>query len=138
MKPIISLRPSVFFGFNRLVLKGPLCQFIMTSLGSFSMHYCFTTVESTNFGQGRFLFHSRIQLYHRITITQVYQTKNSVAFSPQASYTATAVNLGFLDRSRYFLFEVAPQLSSRGLVDPVPDPLLLRKSDSAGNRRQEL
>jgi hypothetical protein len=33
---------------------------------------------------------------------------------------------GFLDRSRYFL-EISPQLSSRGWVDPVPDPLLLRK-----------
>jgi hypothetical protein len=42
--------------------------------------------------------------------------------------------LGFLDRSRYFLFQVAPQLYSRGLVDPVPDPLLLSKSGSAGNR----
>jgi hypothetical protein len=35
----------------------------------------------------------------------------------------TAVNLGFLDRSRYFFIQVAPQLSSRGLVDPVTDPL---------------
>jgi hypothetical protein len=35
--------------------------------------------------------------------------------------------LGFLDRSRYFLFQVAPQLWSRGWVDPVRDPLLLRK-----------
>jgi hypothetical protein len=42
--------------------------------------------------------------------------------------------LGFLDRSRYFFFEVALQLYSRGRVDPVPDPLLLRKSGSAGNR----
>jgi hypothetical protein len=42
--------------------------------------------------------------------------------------------LGFLDRSRYFFFQVAPQLYSRGRVDPVPDPLLLRKSGSAGNR----
>jgi hypothetical protein len=40
--------------------------------------------------------------------------------------------LGFLDRSRYFFFEVAPQLYSRGWVDPVPDPLLLRKSGRAG------
>jgi hypothetical protein len=31
-------------------------------------------------------------------------------------------------------FQVAPQLYSRGWVDPVPDPLLLRKSGSAGNR----
>jgi hypothetical protein len=42
--------------------------------------------------------------------------------------------LGFLDRSRYFFFQVAPQLYSRGWVDPVPDPLLLRKSGKAGNR----
>jgi hypothetical protein len=42
--------------------------------------------------------------------------------------------LGFLDRSRYFFFQVAPQLYSRGRVDPVPDPLLLRKSGSAGDR----
>jgi hypothetical protein len=42
--------------------------------------------------------------------------------------------LGFLDRSRYFFFVVAPQLYSRGWVDPVPDPLLLRISGSAKNR----
>jgi hypothetical protein len=41
---------------------------------------------------------------------------------------------GFLDRSRYFFFQIAPQLYSRGRVDPVPDPLLIRKSGSAGNR----
>jgi hypothetical protein len=42
--------------------------------------------------------------------------------------------LGFLDRSRYFFFQVAPQLYSRGWVDPVSGPLLLRKSFSAGSR----
>jgi hypothetical protein len=42
--------------------------------------------------------------------------------------------LGFLDRSRYFFFQVAPQLYLRGWVDLVPDPLLLTKSGSAGNR----
>jgi hypothetical protein len=36
-------------------------------------------------------------------------------------------NLGFLDRSRYFFFQVAPQLYSRGWVDPIPHPPLLRK-----------
>jgi hypothetical protein len=41
--------------------------------------------------------------------------------------------LGFLDRSSHFFFQVAPQLYSRGWVDPVPYPLLLRKSGSAGN-----
>jgi hypothetical protein len=42
--------------------------------------------------------------------------------------------LDFLDRSRYFLFQVAPQLYSRGWVDLVPDPLFLGKSGIAGNR----
>jgi hypothetical protein len=86
---------------------------------------------------------------------------NSMAFSRQANYTAwatdvgprilvptfadrgvsrgqsggsfTAVNVCFLDRNRYFIFPVAIQLSLRGWVDPVPDPLLLRKSGNAGN-----
>jgi hypothetical protein len=44
--------------------------------------------------------------------------------------------LGSPDWSRYFFFQVAPQLYSRGWVDPVPDPLLLRKSGSAGNRNR--
>jgi hypothetical protein len=42
--------------------------------------------------------------------------------------------LGFLDRSRYFFFQVALQLYSRGSVDPVPNPLLLRRSDNTGNQ----
>jgi hypothetical protein len=42
--------------------------------------------------------------------------------------------LGFLDRSRYSSFQVASQLYSRGCVDPVPDPLLLRKSGNTENR----
>jgi hypothetical protein len=46
--------------------------------------------------------------------------------------------LGFLDRNRYFFFQVAPQLYSRGWVDPVPDPILLRKSGSEGNRTRDL
>jgi hypothetical protein len=48
----------------------------------------------------------------------------------------TAIKLGFLYRSRYFFIQVAPQLSSRGWVDPVPDPLFLRKSGRAGNRNR--
>jgi hypothetical protein len=46
--------------------------------------------------------------------------------------------LGFLDRSRYFFFQVAPQLYSGGWVDPIPDPLLLRKSGCAGNWTRDL
>jgi hypothetical protein len=43
--------------------------------------------------------------------------------------------LGFLDRSRYFFSQVAPQLYSWGWAYTFPDPLL-RKSGSAGNRTQ--
>jgi hypothetical protein len=39
--------------------------------------------------------------------------------------------LGFLDSSCYYFFQVAPQLYSRGWLDPILDPLLLRKSGSA-------
>jgi hypothetical protein len=43
-------------------------------------------------------------------------------------------NLSF-SRSEPLLFiQVAPQLYSRSREGPVPDPLLLRKSDGAGNR----
>jgi hypothetical protein len=42
--------------------------------------------------------------------------------------------LGFLDRIHNFFSQVTPQLYSRGWVDPVPDPLLLRKSGNVGNR----
>jgi hypothetical protein len=56
----------------------------------------------------------------------------------QRGGTTTAVNLSFLDRSCYFFFQVAPHLSSRAWVYPVPDPLLLRKSRSAGKRTRDL
>jgi hypothetical protein len=45
----------------------------------------------------------------------------------------TVVNLSFLDRSRYFSFRYLVIYPHKGGVDPVPDPLLLRKSGSAGN-----
>jgi hypothetical protein len=60
----------------------------------------------------------------------------SVAWSAQR--IPKAVKLGFPDRSRYFSIQVAPQLSSRGWEDPVPDTLLLRKSGSAGNGTRDL
>jgi hypothetical protein len=45
--------------------------------------------------------------------------------------------LGFLDRSRnFFIFEIVPQLYSRGWMDPVPEPLFFRNSGSAGNRNR--
>jgi hypothetical protein len=44
----------------------------------------------------------------------------------------------FLDGNRYIFFQAAPRLYSRGWMDPVPEPLLLRKSGSAGNRTQDL
>jgi hypothetical protein len=79
-----------------------------------------------------------------------------VAFNPQANYTnwvtatcwrilvptsadigvscgqrgssLTVLNLSFPDRNSDLFFQVAPHLSSRGWVDPIPDPLLIRKS----------
>jgi hypothetical protein len=45
--------------------------------------------------------------------------------------------LCFLDGSRYYFFLVASQLYSRGWVDSVPDPLLLRKSGNTGNRARD-
>jgi hypothetical protein len=44
--------------------------------------------------------------------------------------------ISFLGHSRHCFFQVTTQLCSRGWVDPVPDPLLLRKSGSARNRTQ--
>jgi hypothetical protein len=62
----------------------------------------------------------------------------SAKFVPTFAWSAQrilkAVNLGFLDRSRYFSIQVAPQLSSRGWVDPVPDPLLLWPLDHRVSR----
>jgi hypothetical protein len=44
---------------------------------------------------------------------------------------------GFLYRSRYYLFQLAPQLYSRGWVDPVPDPLLFFCSAGIGGYKTE-
>jgi hypothetical protein len=56
----------------------------------------------------------------------------------QGGGTPTAVNLCLLDRSRCFVFEAAPHLSKRGWVDPIPEPLLRRKSGRAENRNRDL
>jgi hypothetical protein len=55
-------------------------------------------------------------------------------WSGQHGGTPTAVNLSSVDRSCYFFFQVAPHLSSRGWVDPVPDSPLIRKSCSTEKR----
>jgi hypothetical protein len=67
-------------------------------------------------------------------------------FADRGCYMVSATDpsgriFGFLDRSRYYFFQVAPQFYSRysrGWVDPVPDPLPLRKSGSTGNRTRDL
>jgi hypothetical protein len=46
--------------------------------------------------------------------------------------------LDFLDQSCYCFFQVVPQLYSRGSVNPVPDPLLLRKSGIAKDQTPDL
>jgi hypothetical protein len=85
-----------------------------------------------------------------------YKQTNFKVFSPQVNYTdwmtaigqqllvptfadrgvlhgqstrlPTVVNLDFLDQSHYSFFQAAPHLPSQVLVEPIPDPLLLRKS----------
>jgi hypothetical protein len=61
----------------------------------------------------------------------------SASFSDRGYYVVMmdpySCILGFLDQSLYFFFQVAPQFYSQGWVDPIPDPLLLTKSSSAGN-----
>jgi hypothetical protein len=89
------------------------------------------------------------------SVIQINKT-NSVALSPQANYTEwsnttcrrilvpnfvnrgvshgqrsgtlTAVNLSFLDRSRCFFFQVAPHLSSQGLIGPRSRPTATQKN----------
>jgi hypothetical protein len=56
----------------------------------------------------------------------------------QRGGSPNVVNLSFLDRSRYFSFKELLIYTRKGWVDPVPDPLLLRKSGSAGNRTWDL
>jgi hypothetical protein len=58
-----------------------------------------------------------------------------VSRSPRGGSPTTVIS--FLDRSRFF-FQVTPQLYSRDCLDPVSDPLLLRKSGNAGNRTRTL
>jgi hypothetical protein len=65
-------------------------------------------------------------VHHLAKLVPTFADKG-VAWSAQR--IPTVFNLGFVDRGRYFSIQVAPQLSSRGRVDPVPDPLLLRKSN---------
>jgi hypothetical protein len=60
------------------------------------------------------------------------------ALRGQRCGSPTAFNLSFLDRSRYFFFQVASHLSSRGWVDPVPDPLRGKKCGSTGNRPRDI
>jgi hypothetical protein len=55
----------------------------------------------------------------------------------QRGGTPTAVNLSFLDRSRYFFIQVAPHLSSQGLSGPRSRPIATQKS-SAENRTRDL
>jgi hypothetical protein len=55
----------------------------------------------------------------------------------QRGGSPTVVNLSFLDRSRYFSFKYLLTYPLKGWVDPVPDPLLLRKSGIAWNRTRD-
>jgi hypothetical protein len=89
--------------------------------------------------------------FHRInpwseSVSKLYRPKDRRLsgnimsnFADRGCYVLSAAypygrTLDFLDQSRYFFFQVAPQLNSRGWVDSVPYPLLLRKFGGVGNR----
>jgi hypothetical protein len=80
-------------------------------------------------------------LLPRANYTELYRlsTKLVPSFVDRGRHVVSVTNpyghiLGFLDRFHYFFFQVPPQLYSLGRVDPIPDPLLLIKSGSTGNR----
>jgi hypothetical protein len=56
----------------------------------------------------------------------------------QRGLSPTVVNFSFLDWSCYFSFKSLLIYPHKGRVDPVPDPLLLRKSCNTGNRTRDL
>jgi hypothetical protein len=100
--------------------------------------------------------HTHIYIY-----IYIYKQTNSVAFIPQANYTdwatatcwrnlvptfadrrvsrgqrgsPTVLKLSFLDWIRSISFQWLLIYLHKGWVDHVPDPLVLRKSASSGNR----
>jgi hypothetical protein len=83
---------------------------------------------STNYSTVRFLRFILI-LSSTISFLQIFWQEiyvNCLYMSPSC-YTVSVTDphgriLGFLDRCRHFFFQVAPQLYSRGWVDPVPVP----------------
>jgi hypothetical protein len=66
-----------------------------------------------------------------VKLVPTFADRGMCAVSVADPYVHT---LGFLNRSRYFFFQVAPELHSRGWVYSVPEPLLLRNPGSAANR----
>jgi hypothetical protein len=92
------------------------------------------------FAQIHFEDHNSVALVTELTIPTERPPlvgEVSAKFAERGCHVVSVTNpysriLGFLDRSRYFFFQVAPQLYSRGSVDPVPDPLLFRKSVTPG------
>jgi hypothetical protein len=62
-------------------------------------------------------------------VAAALSAKLVLTFADKRCHVVSAVDprgriFGFLDRSHYYFFQVAPQLYSRGRVDPVPDTLI--------------
>jgi hypothetical protein len=68
-------------------------------------------------------------------ITHVFNTYDNERHNSSAKPQTTVSVTGLGCR---VVLEIAPQLSPRGRVDPVPDPLLLKKSGSAWNRTRDI
>jgi hypothetical protein len=139
IKEIISVRKrSVYRNIKRILLTGDMT---LGSINVISMSRFWRAFS----WQGSNIYLVFSVVIYRTTSLQAW-IKVSVFFFivsmlyPSGSWVTDPYGriLVFLDRSRYFFFQVAPQLYSWGWVDPVPDPLLLRKCGSAGNRTRDL
>jgi hypothetical protein len=102
---------------KKLTKHGKQIQMIMSIHDYFHDTYSKKSVERTHFAtEIDTIIYKYIAAYcvlcEQKWISSERKKLNSVAFSPQANYTDRAT--GFLDRSRYFSIQVAPQLSSRG------------------------
>jgi hypothetical protein len=94
-------------------------------------------MHNTLTSQTSLLHHFGSLTFSSVLLSLIYSYKNKTKKRTPCCVVSTTDSydriLGFLDQSRHFFFQAAPQLYSRGWVDPVPD-LLLRKSGSAWNR----
>jgi hypothetical protein len=119
------------------------CLMANTWLGccsALSRHYTtFMPQKTESFKATTIRTSGHIYIYINLNPVVWVLERPPLVFADRGCHVVSVTNpyghiLDFPHRGRYFFCQVAPQLYSRGWVDPVLDPLLLRKSGSAGNR----